>query len=118
MTIDCLKRETGVTDYQLNAAVEEEDIITLAPHFDNVDNYELSLLNLPAQRVDVRRRTFEHGNEAGMKLALNFWHDKNPLEATFRALLFILLSLNKGILAIKVCKYLSDKCELHVIACL
>ena len=54
------------------------------------------------------------GCQAGMKIALKYWRNRNPVEATFRALLLILLSLLKGDVAVRVCKYLSDKCELIV----
>ncbi len=115
MTIDHLKREIKVADDQLNIAVEEVDIINLAPHFDDVDNYEFSLLDLPSQRIDVKKRAFEHGNEAGMKVALNFWRNSNPLKATFGALLIILLALHKGVLATKVCQYIFNKREFKAI---
>ena len=44
------------------------------------------------------------GTQAGMGLALKYWRNRNPVEATFRALLLILLSLGKADVATQVCK--------------
>ena len=63
---------------------------------------------------EVKAKTLLNRTQAGMKVALKYWRNRNPVEATFRALLLILLSLLKGDVAVRVCKYLSDKCELMV----
>ncbi len=77
---------------------------------DYLEKLELS----PGQKTDVsevKAKTRLNRTQAGMKLALEYWQNKNQLEATFRALLLILLSLLKGDVAVQLCKYLSDKCE-------
>ncbi len=99
-------------DEQLNTAIKEPDLPELAASFDNVhDGYLEKLELLPGEQTDVRTRAYVEGTLAGMLLALKLWRLNKGLEATFRALLLILLSLLKGDVAVQVCKYLSDKCE-------
>ena len=64
---------------------------------------------------EVKAKTLLNRTQAGMKVALKYWRNRNPVEATFRALLLILLSLLKGDVAVRVCKYLSDKCKLMIL---
>ena len=71
----------------------------------------------PEQRTDVteaKSKVSSNDTQTGMKIALKYWRSRNPVEATFRALLLILLSLLKGDIALKVCKYMSDKCKFHL----
>ena len=66
----------------------------------------------PGQQTDVieeKARTALNRTQAGIKLALKYWLERVLAEGTFRALLVILLSLDKGDVAIKVAQYLSTK---------
>ena len=117
LSIEDLRDNSKVTDEQLDTAVEEADLPELAACFDNTEHYVEKLQLSPGQRSDVRTQMFMNGTQAGMKVALKHWRDRNPMEATFRALLLILLSLLKGDVALRVCIYLSDKCE-HSNRCL
>ena len=111
MSIDLLKGETNITDDQLDQRLEEADLPEVAACFDNPEYYVQILGLTPGQQTDVRKQAFVSGTQAGMTVALTYWRNRNPLVATFRALLLILLSLVKGNVAVQVCKYLSDKCE-------
>ena len=64
------------------------------------------------QQTDVKTQTYLNSTQAGMKVALKYWRNINALEATFKAILLILLSLLKGDIAVQVCKYLKNKCKL------
>ena len=114
ITTEDLKANTQLTDEQLDTAAEEADLPELAACFDNTKDYVEKLQLSPGQQSDVKTQTFINGTQAGMKVALKYWRNRNPVEATFRALLLILLSLLKGDVAVRVCKYLSDKCELSI----
>ena len=111
LSIDDLKRETNVTDDQLDQRLEEADLPKIAACFDNPEYYVQILGLTPGQQTDVRSRAHVSGTQVGMTVALTYWKNRNPVVATFRALLLILLSLRKGDVAIGVCKYLSDKRE-------
>ncbi|XP_064390931.1 NACHT, LRR and PYD domains-containing protein 3-like [Halichondria panicea] len=112
LTIDDLKTEMKLTDEQLNTAIKEPDLPELAACFDNTDDYLEKLELSPGQKTDVsevKAKTRLNRTQAGMKLALEYWQNKNQLQATFQALLLIILSLLNGDVAVRVCKYLSDK---------
>ncbi len=116
LTIENLKTEMKLSDEQLNTAIKEPDLPEVSACFDNTDDYLEKLELSPGQKTDVsevKAKTRLNRTQAGMKLALEYWLNKNQLDlqATFRALLLILLSLLKGDVAVQVCKYLSDKCE-------
>ena len=109
ISIELLKTETRVTDEQLNKTVKEADLPELSAYFDNIEDYVEKLQLTPGQQTDVRIQTFVNGTQVGMKVALKYWRNRNPAEATFRNLLLILLSLSKGDVAVQVCKYLYQK---------
>ena len=114
LSIEGLKKNTKVTDEQLDTAVEEADLPELAACFDNTEDYVEKLqLSLGQQNDVLRAQTSLNSTQAGMKVGLKYWRNRNPVEATFRALLLILLSLRKGDVAVQVCKYLYNKCELN-----
>ncbi len=101
-------------DQQLDSRIEEHDLPEVSACFDNTDDYLEKLELSPGQQTDIneeKAKALLNRTQAGMKLALKYWQNKNQLQATFRALLLILLSLLKGDVAVRVCKYLSDKCE-------
>ena len=100
-----------MSDHQLDGRVEEADLPELAAFFDNTEDYVEKLQLTPGQQTYVRTQAFVNGIQAGMKVALKYWRNRNPVEATFRVLLLIILSLLKGDVAIRVFKYLADKCE-------
>ena len=101
-----------VSDEQLDTEVEEADLPALARCFDNTEDYVEKFQLTSGQQTDVRNQSFVNGSQAGMKVALKYWRNRNPIKATFRTLLLILLTILKGDVAVQVCKYLSDKCEL------
>ncbi len=116
LTIENLKRKMKLTDQQLDTKVVECDLPELSACFDNTDDYLEKLELSPGQQTDVsevKAKTTLNHTQAGMKLALKYWM-KCSLEATFRALLLIILSLCKGDVAIAVSKYLSGKSKLYV----
>ena len=111
LSLELLKTEAKyVVDHQLpvDGRVGEADLPELAACFDNTEDYVDKLQLTPRQQTDVKTQGFVNGTQAGMKVALR---KQNPVEATFRALLLILLSLLKGDVAVRVSKYLASKCE-------
>ena len=115
LSVEYFKEKTSVTDEQLNTAVEEIDLPNIAQFFDGTDLYVRKLQLNPAEQNDVRAQVSRDGTQAGMIVALNYWRSRHPVEATFRALLLMLISLDKGEVAKQVCIYLSDKCEQYLL---
>ena len=91
--------------------MDEADLPELAACFDNTADYIEKLGLSSGQQADVNTQTYLNGTQAGMKVALKYWRSINALEATFKAILLILLSLLKGDIAVQVCKYLKNKCK-------
>ena len=114
VTIEELMSNTKVTKSQLDSQIEEEDILELATHFDNVENYLVHLGLTPSQRADIRYLTFRTDTQTAMSKALRLWRESNTYTATYRALVEILLDLGKGEVAVEVCTYLSSKCEYSI----
>ena len=99
-----------MTNKQLDAKIEEADLPDLAACFDNTEDYVEKLGLSPGQQTDVMRTQASlNSTQAGMKVALKYWRGRHPVEATFRALLLILLSLLKGNVAVQVCKCICNK---------
>ena len=111
--MESLLNETKLTDNQLQARVEEADLSELAACFDNTEDYVEKLGLSSGEQTDVRTQTFVNGTQTGVKVALKYWRNRTSIEATFRTLLLILLSLLKGDIAIRVCKYLSNRRKLQ-----
>ncbi len=108
--METLEKGTKFTDEQLDTRIEKTDLPQLSSYFDNIHDSYLEKLGLSSgQQTDVMSYAFVQGTQAGMLLALKYWLDRVLAEGTFRALLLILLSLDKGDVAIKVAQYLSAK---------
>ncbi len=109
LTLAALKRRTGVSDTQLDTEVIEHNLYNLAACFDNVDTYILKLGLLPGQQTDIKDLAFRQSTQIAMAEALKLWRAPNPLVATFRALLIILLDLKRGDVAVRVCQYIAHR---------
>ncbi len=107
LTISALKGKTGVSDTQLDTEIIDHDLYTLADCFDNVETYLTRLKLTTGQQTDIKNLLALRGStQIAMSEALKLWCTPNPLTATFRALLIILLGLKRGDVAVKVCQYI------------
>ena len=83
----------GIGKVGLNKRIEECHLPILAPHFDNPNAYaELGFNLARATKGDVRKCAFDD-NRLAMFKALKGWLDMNPLQATFRQLIEIILRI-------------------------
>ena len=98
-----------MTDTQLDSPIKEKDIIKLSSYFDNVENYLVHLELNPSQQTDIKNLVHTRGTQIAMSEALKLWRERNPFAATYRALVEVLLDLEKGRVAVDVCSYLSSK---------
>ncbi len=100
----------GVTDEQLGREIEQDDLAPVAMHFDNVELYLNPLKLTDNEQADVRRETYlSRSNQVAVINCLSIWRGHEPSEATFRALIRIVLDLRKEGIATKICQYLKDK---------
>ena len=113
LTVEKLKRETGVDDSQLATMIREEDINKIAGLFDEVETYLDKLRLLPAQQTDVNDIAYRHSTIQAMIKALKLWRQPDPYAATFQALVEILLDLRRGDVAVRVCQYITEEVPKH-----
>ncbi len=109
MTLQGLVKRHHLTDVQLNCEIGQDDIPLLAKYFDKIELY-LDLMNLnPAEKEDVVNTLHAKGNQVAMIKCLSLWKGHDSFNATYVALLEVLLRLEKGEIANNVCLYLAVK---------
>ncbi|XP_064387632.1 uncharacterized protein LOC135335893 isoform X2 [Halichondria panicea] len=102
----------GVTDKQLDREIAQDDLAPVAMHFNDVELYLNPLKLTASEQADVRRETFlSRSNQVAVINCLSIWRGHEPSEATFRALIRILLDLGKEEIATKICQYLKEKAQ-------
>ncbi|XP_064391958.1 uncharacterized protein LOC135339662 isoform X4 [Halichondria panicea] len=94
-----------LTSAQVNRQVQQEDVSYLAPCFDNVELYVDAMKLNPGEQSDVQ---LKKSNRLAMIECLKIWRGKQRSQATFRALLEMLVKLRKGEIADLVCQYLKE----------
>ena len=99
-------RQYHLTDEQLNSEIEDSDTPKLALHFDDVIIYLDAMQLVPTEQADVNRLRYSEGTQTAMIKCLQFWKDRDPSRATYRALLDIVLILEKEDTADKICQQL------------
>ncbi len=92
-----------LTTSQINREIQQKNIPLLAVHFDNVEFYIYLLELTPGEQSDVRLKRTE-SNHLAMIECLTIWKRKKPRQATFRALLEMLVMLKKEEIAAEVCQ--------------
>ncbi len=102
----------GVTGEQLGRQIEQDDLAPVAIHFDNVELYLNPLKLTDNEQAGVKRDAFVKGNQVAVINFLSIWRGHKSSEATFRALIRILLDLRKEDIATKICQYL-EKIVIH-----
>ena len=96
-------------DVQLNCEIGCGDIPLLAKYFDNIELYP-KLMNLnPAEEQDVVNTLHANGSQVAMIKCLSLWKGHDSFNATYVALLEILLRLEKGEIANNICLHLAAK---------
>ncbi len=97
----------GVTDEQLDREIEQDDLAPVAMHFDDVELYLHPLKLNGNEQTDVRTSAHvSKSNQVAVINCLSIWRGHEPSEATFRALIRILLGLRKEEIATKIFQHL------------
>ena len=106
-------REYRIADTQLYAKIREEDLYDLAGCFDYVETYLDKLRLNSAQQADIHDLAARRGIQIAMTQALKLWRQPNPLSATFKSLIEMLLDLRRGDVAVRVCQYITENMPKH-----
>ena len=100
----------GFTDEQLDRKIKQDDLAPVAIPFDDVELYLNPLKLTASEKADVRREAYlSRSNQVAVINCLSIWRGHEPSEATFRALIRILLDLRKEEIATKICQCLKEK---------
>ena len=91
-----------LTTFQINHEIPRTDVSYLAACFDNVELYVDAMELSPSEKSDVLLTRLD-SNHLAMIMCLNIWKRKKLSQATFRALLEMLIKLKKEAIADKVC---------------
>ncbi len=92
-----------ITTSQVDSEIQQKDIPYLALQFGDVNLYVEMMGLTPGGQTDVNGADT---NQLAMIKCLKLWTRKNPAQATFRALLEMLVKLKKKEIAMKICQYL------------
>ncbi len=103
LTIVMLKEKTEATDAQLDTEIQKNHLQEIAQHFGSWEKFVVEFKLSGAEKADVKVCVNTKGHTDGMFTALSLWIKKSPL-STYRDLLEILVRLDEGELAYKVCK--------------
>ena len=109
VTLQELIKQYNLTDKQLNSKIDYSDTPKLALYFDNVELYSSAMRLPPAEQADVNMLYHREGTQTAMMKCLKIWKQHNPYQATYRALLNIVLEVGKGDTADKICQQLTQR---------
>ena len=115
VTLQKLIKRYNLTDEQLNSEIEDSDTPKLALCFDDVKLYSNAMGLLPAEQADVIRLYHTEGTRAAMMKCFQVWKEHNPLQATYRALLDIVLGLGKEVTANQICQQLIQRKYMYIL---
>ena len=92
----------------------ESDIPYVAKYFDGVIIYSSAMGLTPAELADVKDLSYRKGIQVAMTECLILWKRHDPVTATHKVLLELLLKLRKEEVADQICQHLT-KCEYTII---
>ena len=95
-----------LTTAQVNREIQQKDVSYLAACFDSVELYVDAMELTPGEQNDVRWNKID-SNHLAMIKCLKIWRGEKLSQATFRALLVMLVKLKKEKIAEQICQYLS-----------
>ena len=90
------------------------DIPYVAKYFDGVIIYSSAMGLTPSELADVKDLSYRKGIQVAMTECLILWKRHDPVTATHKALLELLLKLSKEEIADQICQHLT-KCEYTII---
>ncbi len=94
-----------LTTFQVDREIQQKDVSYLAACFDNVELYVDAMELSSSEQSDVLLKRLD-SNHLAMIKCLKIWKSKKLSQATFRALLEMLVKLKKGEIADDVCHYI------------
>ncbi len=102
-----------VDTVKLDREIPDNEIPVIAAYFDSVNLYSQAMSLSPADQTTVRTTLVQCDAQTAMAYCLSIWKSHYSFNATFRALLELLLRLNRVEVAARVCQYLAQNVSTH-----
>ena len=97
-----------VNTVQLDREIPDNEVPVIAAYFDSLELYSQAMGLSAADQSTVKTSLVQYDAQSAMAKCLSIWKQKNSFKATFRALLELLLRLNRTEVAAQVCQYLTQ----------
>ncbi len=97
-----------VDTVRLDQVIPDNKLSVIAAYFESVDLYSQAMGLNPADQADVRTTLFLCDAQTAMTRLLSIWKLHDPYRATYRALMELLLRLNRTEVAAQICQYLAQ----------
>ncbi len=94
-----------VDTVQLDREIPDNEVPVIAAYFDSVELYSQAMGLSAAEQTTVRTN---HDAQTAMVRCLSIWKQHDPYKATYRALVELLLKLNRTAVAAQVCQFLAQ----------
>ncbi len=98
---------------QLDREIPDNEVPVIAAYFDSVELYSQAMGLSAADQTTVRTTLLQYDAQTAMARCLSIWKQLYSFKATFRALLELLLRLNRTEVAAQVCQYLTQNVSTH-----
>ena len=105
--------EYHVDTVKLDREIPDNEVPVIAAYFDGVDLYSQAMNLSAADQATVRTTLVQYNAQEAMAKCLSIWKSHYSYKVTFRALLELLLRLNKVEVAVRVCRYLAQNVSTH-----
>ena len=101
----------SLTFSQLACEIEWHEMAFVASIFDDVYPYIEAMTGVTTvNQAEIKRSARITSIHVAVIKCLSIWKESDPTRATFCALLDILLSFEKGMIANNLCQYLAKRC--------
>ena len=101
-------QELMVDTVQFDREISDNEIPVIAAYFESVELYFAAMGLSAADQADVGTTLLQHDTQTAMARCLRLWKQQHrPSMATYRALMELLLKLNRTQVATQVCQYLA-----------
>ena len=107
--------EYHVDTVQLDQVIPDNELSVIAAYFDSVVLYSQAMGLSAAEQHHVKTTIVLYDTQTAMMCCLKFWKEHRPSMATYRALMELLLRLNRTAVATQVCQYLAQNVSIYTV---
>ncbi len=97
-----------INTVQLDREIPDNEIPFIAAYFDGVELYAKAMGLSAADQTTVKTILLQYDAQTAIMKCLSIWKQRCAFKATYRALLELLLRLNRTKVAAQVCQYFAQ----------